>query len=120
MRISNSLALLLALQAPEPVAADIDPAKQVVIVVNENVADSLAIGAYYAKRRKIPESQVCRIKAGGGDRVNGGPGNDRVDAANGRRDRVNCGKGRRDRVRADRKDRLRGCELVRVRRNRAR
>src|SRR6185436_11214969 len=26
-----------------------------------------AIGTYYAKRRKIPESQICRIKAGAGE-----------------------------------------------------
>jgi hypothetical protein len=65
-------------------------------------------------------SGADRIKAGGGDRVDGGAGNDRIDAANGKRDRVNCGKGRRDRVRADRKDRLRGCERVRMRHSRAR
>ena len=44
-------------------------------------------------------------------KVDAGPGDDRVNAANGRRDVVNCGAGR-DRVRADRFDRLRGCERV--------
>jgi Ca2+-binding RTX toxin-like protein len=39
-----------------------------------------------------------------------GPGSDRVDARNGSRETVRCGPGF-DRVRADRRDRLRGCEL---------
>lgn len=43
----------------------------------------------------------------------GGPGNDRLRTANGRREStpVDCGGGR-DRIRADRKDRLRRCERV--------
>ena len=49
-------------------------------------------------------------------RIDAGAGNDYVSVANGRRDTVNCGAGR-DRVRADRSDRLQGCERVkRVRR----
>jgi PKD repeat protein len=52
-----------------------------------------------------------RIKAGAGDIVKAGTGNDRVNAANGKPNRVACGKGR-DRVRADRFDRLSGCERV--------
>ena len=56
----------------------------------------------------------------GGDRLRGGPGRDlivagggrdRIHVADGERDRVRCGGGR-DRVRADRFDRLRGCERV--------
>ena len=43
-----------------------------------------------------------------------GSGNDSVNSANGRRETVNCGSGRRDVVRADRSDRLRGCERRRV------
>jgi TolB protein len=60
-----------------------------------------------------------RLDGGAGnDRLSGGPGknsyyagpgNDTVNAANGRREKVNCGSGR-DKVRADRTDRLRGCE----------
>ena len=55
------------------------------------------------------------------DRLTGGPGrntyragagNDQVLAANGSRDAVDCGPGR-DTARADRTDRLRGCERVR-------
>jgi hypothetical protein len=47
----------------------------------------------------------------GTDRIDGGSGNDSIDARNGRRDRVICGTGN-DRVRADRIDRLNGCERV--------
>jgi Ca2+-binding RTX toxin-like protein len=60
-----------------------------------------------------------RLDGGAGnDRLSGGPGknsysagpgNDTVNAANGPREKVNCGPGR-DTVRADRTDRLRGCE----------
>lgn len=52
----------------------------------------------------------------GAKQIDAGAGRDFVNVANGRRDRVNCGSGR-DRVRADRSDRLRGCERVkRIRR----
>ena len=53
-----------------------------------------------------------RIGSGSGrDKVRAGGGRDRIVAADGRRELIRCGAGR-DRVRADRKDRLRGCELV--------
>jgi len=56
-----------------------------------------------------------RLNGGSGrNRLSGGSGNDRVSSANGRRESVNCGSGR-DFVRADRSDRLRGCERVRRR-----
>jgi hypothetical protein len=42
----------------------------------------------------------------------GGAGNDTISAADGRAETVSCGAGR-DSVRADRRDRLRGCEVVR-------
>jgi RTX calcium-binding nonapeptide repeat (4 copies) len=57
----------------------------------------------------------------GNDRLNGGPGKDAVDAGAGndtinardrRRESVRCGKGTNDRVRADRNDKLIGCERV--------
>jgi Ca2+-binding RTX toxin-like protein len=55
------------------------------------------------------------IKAGPGrDPVFGGPGRDRINSRDSHRDRVRCGAGR-DRVKADRRDRLRGCEVVRRR-----
>ncbi|MCB0865419.1 MAG: PQQ-dependent sugar dehydrogenase [Solirubrobacterales bacterium] len=54
-----------------------------------------------------------RLTAGSGaDKVKGGSGDDRINVADGERDEVTCGKGE-DRVRADRRDRLRGCERVR-------
>lgn len=59
----------------------------------------------------------------GNDRLTGGPGanklvggrgNDTINARNGTKDVVNCGKGR-DRVRADRSDKLSGCEVRKFR-----
>jgi Ca2+-binding RTX toxin-like protein len=61
--------------------------------------------------------------AGGGDRIiggpgrdliRGGPGRDNIESRDAKRDNVRCGPGR-DRVKADPRDRLRGCELVRRR-----
>lgn len=54
-------------------------------------------------------------RIGGGQEasvIDAGPGNDAVSSSNGVRDSVSCGPGR-DRVRADRGDRLSGCESVR-------
>jgi Ca2+-binding RTX toxin-like protein len=63
--------------------------------------------------RLFGESGKDRLIGGGGrNRVDGGSGNDSIDVRNGERDRVICGRGR-DRVRADRDDRLNGCERVR-------
>lgn len=62
--------------------------------------------------RIFGEAGTDRIIAGGGrNQIDGGAGNDSIDARNGERDRVVCGRGR-DRVRADRSDRLNGCEVV--------
>jgi hypothetical protein len=55
----------------------------------------------------------------GGDEFSGGRGDDSINSADGVVERVNCGGGRRDRIRADRRDRLRGCERVRRVRPRA-
>lgn len=49
--------------------------------------------------------------AGGVDRFDAGAGNDRVMARDGRRETVRCGSGR-DRATVDRRDRVRGCEIV--------
>lgn len=49
------------------------------------------------------------IVGSGSNVVSAGSGNDTIRARNGRRDVIRCGSGR-DRVRADRKDRLVGCE----------
>jgi Ca2+-binding RTX toxin-like protein len=53
----------------------------------------------------------------GRDRIFGGTGGDSISAVDRRRDVIRCGRGR-DRVKADRRDRLPGCE--RVRRSRSR
>lgn len=49
----------------------------------------------------------------GPDKLTGGPGADFIDARGGGKDVVLCGKGR-DTVRADRRDRLKGCERRRL------
>jgi Ca2+-binding RTX toxin-like protein len=55
-----------------------------------------------------------RLTGGGGrDRLFGRAGNDRIAAAGGKRDTIACGSGV-DRVVADPRDRVRGCERVRV------
>ena len=68
------------------------------------------------------ERDVALDGKGGGDRLRGGPleddliggkGRDRIDARDGERDQVDCGRGG-DRVKADRRDRLAGCERVRL------
>jgi Ca2+-binding RTX toxin-like protein len=52
------------------------------------------------------------LKGGSGKNTYvGGAGRDVIAAANGKNETVNCGKGR-DKVRADKKDKLRGCERV--------
>jgi Ca2+-binding RTX toxin-like protein len=57
-----------------------------------------------------------RLKAGAGrNRLRGGLGNDRLHAVNSSVDRLSCGRGN-DVARADRADRLSGCERVRRRR----
>ena len=35
---------------------------KVLVVVNENVKESVEVGVYYAKKRNIPEGNICRIK----------------------------------------------------------
>ena len=54
-----------------------------------------------------------RLVAGGsgGSTLDGGTGNDRIDAVNGKRDKVRCGRGF-DRAVIDRKDRVSNCERV--------
>ena len=55
-----------------------------------------------------------RLSGGGGkDRLSGGPGNDSINSADGVAETVTCGDGANDKVKADRNDRLRGCERIR-------
>jgi hypothetical protein len=65
----------------------------------------------------------CLFGGGGNDRLKGGAGNDRLvggagidslDVRGGGRDSVDCGAGKRDLVRADRRDKLRRCERVKL------
>ena len=56
-----------------------------------------------------------RLKGGAGiDRLIGGGGIDSLDVRGGGRDSVDCGAGKRDLVRADRRDKLRRCERVKL------
>ncbi len=56
-----------------------------------------------------------RLKGGAGrDRLDGGAGTDVLDVRGGGRDRADCGPGRGDRVLADKRDRLRRCERVKL------
>jgi Ca2+-binding RTX toxin-like protein len=48
----------------------------------------------------------------GADTLNGGAGADTINVRDGKRDTVRCGPGK-DRARADKRDRLHGCERVR-------
>src|SRR5688572_16848310 len=55
--------LAVALQEQEPSEEKaVDPAKDVVILVNESVPESASIGEYYASRRGIPKSNICRVR----------------------------------------------------------
>jgi uncharacterized protein (TIGR03790 family) len=56
------LPLLLQGQEETPPERVIDPAKEVVILVNENVPESVSIGEYYASRRGIPSSNICKVR----------------------------------------------------------
>lgn len=57
-------------------------------------------------------SGADRLKGGRGrDSLKGDSGRDSIDVRDGQRDRVDCGSGR-DKVKADKKDRLRRCEVV--------
>ncbi|NUN50860.1 MAG: TIGR03790 family protein [Candidatus Brocadiae bacterium] len=40
----------------------VDPARQVVVIVNEAVPDSVAVGLHYCRRRSIPEANLCRVR----------------------------------------------------------
>jgi hypothetical protein len=71
-------------------------------------SDRLAGGSGSDRLTDAPLSYAFGLGSGS-NRVAGGPGKDVVNVANARRDTVNCGPGR-DHVRADRADRLVGCE----------
>jgi Ca2+-binding RTX toxin-like protein len=80
-----------------------------------NAGDDLLVGGSGGDRLAGGAGDDRLAGGPGRNRLLGGSGNDRLNAANGSFDRVNCGRGR-DIARADRVDRVRGCERVRVRR----
>ncbi|MEA2374133.1 MAG: hypothetical protein QOD53_596 [Thermoleophilaceae bacterium] len=56
-----------------------------------------------------------RLDGGKGkDVLSGGAGKDTINAKDGARDSVNCGSGKHDKVRADKKDKLKGCESKKI------
>ena len=74
--------------------------------------DCLSGGRGNDRLRGLPGDD--RLNGGHGkDTLGGGRGNDIIDSRDGRRETVRCGKGCNDRVRADRSDKLIGCEHVR-------
>jgi len=44
------------------VARTVDPARDVVLLVNDNVPDSLMIAKYYCGKRGVPEANICRVR----------------------------------------------------------
>ena len=84
-----------------------------------NAGNDLLVGGP-GKDRLSGDAGDDRLSGGrGSNRLRGGSGNDRLNGRNSRFDRLNCGRGR-DIARADRIDRVRGCEVVRPRRRRGR
>ena len=62
LRLALLTVLVLALQDPEPAEKHVDPSKEVVVLVNESVPESVSIGEYYATRRAIPKKNICRVR----------------------------------------------------------
>jgi len=72
-------------------------------------ADRLAGGGGGDRLTDAPSAYSFGVLSAGSNRVSGGPGDDVIDVANAQHDVVRCGPGH-DRIRADRADRLLGCE----------
>jgi uncharacterized protein (TIGR03790 family) len=67
MRIHPWLALLISLTLPALVRAQ--GPEHVLIVVNANAPDSIQIGEYYQRKRRIPTDQLLRVTAPVADQV---------------------------------------------------
>jgi RTX calcium-binding nonapeptide repeat (4 copies) len=81
------------------------------IVIGGNPRDLLSGG--FGRDRVEGRGGRDRIRGGPGrDLLLGGRGNDHIHSRDKSRDRVMCGPGR-DKARADRRDRVRGCEVTR-------
>jgi uncharacterized repeat protein (TIGR01451 family) len=52
------------------------------------------------------------VGGGGKNRYKGGPGNDRILARNGKKDKIDCGSGKKDYAKVDKSDTVKGCETV--------
>ena len=85
--VGSSLILLLLGQS----AAD---AKRVLLVVNQNSSESVAVGNYYAKKRAIPRENIVFVKTGSGNNI---PLNEyKAQIENPVRKRISTGKARID------------------------
>ncbi len=63
-RIRKSLfSIIILLCGITPAAAGASLAERVVVVVNQNQPDSIALGEYYAERRDIPAVNIVRLDA---------------------------------------------------------
>src|SRR6185503_8513764 len=52
-------------QDPDGIERSVDVKKEVVVLVNENIPESVSIGEYYASRRGIPREQICKVRTVG-------------------------------------------------------
>lgn len=53
---------VLVLQVAAPLARDVDPARHVLVLVNEAVPESVALGEAYRRARGVPADNVCRVR----------------------------------------------------------
>ena len=102
-------------EALEPNLADADKVELGGALIHHVARDQhLARGGAGADTVKAGAGKDTLDGGPGKDTLDGGAGNDTITAKDGKRDVVRCGKGS-DTVRADRKDKLTGCEVVKRR-----
>ncbi|MGI8461441.1 MAG: CocE/NonD family hydrolase [Solirubrobacterales bacterium] len=77
--------------------------------INGSAGGDRLRGAKGNDRVSGKDGDDCVSGGKGNDRLSGGKGNDRLSAKDGDKDRVNCGAGK-DTVKADKADKLKGCE----------
>jgi Ca2+-binding RTX toxin-like protein len=73
------------------------------------------VGSEYGDRITGRRGNDVLTGNGGRDCLGGGRGDDGLIANDGRRDKLDCGPGRHDRAVVDRRDRTKGCEIIRRR-----
>jgi len=59
------LLLLVPQDSSDAIERSVDVKKEVVILVNETIPESVSIGEYYASKRGIPREQICRVRTVG-------------------------------------------------------